>query len=316
MLSVVGRILDKLLLMEASGEVSSDKVLDAMDKHEKIIVTYLSDGKDRWRGPRQIEIYAYGVTKAGNPVIRAFQQYGDSKKRIYKGWKFFRLDRITSWKNTGQTFEIPSSFGAYGAFNPNGDKTMAQVYKIIDAEGDKNPSPNVKPKMRTKSETGLERLKMQLANPIYLKDLQKTATSSQSGPKMKSDTSISQPTKTPYNKLRGKDREEYRAWKEFDRQREYPKYDRSQEMSQEKNIDKLSDEFFKDYERNVGRQQAERDKRALGVTGEITPEKLKDAKGAVDRMKKYRKGSGNEFIRSISDDVLKKIMDRMSQEEK
>ena len=288
-MGLLDSILRKVLLYEAAVDISPDKVISAIDNREKIIVTYLSDGKDRWKGPRQIEIYAYGITKAGNPVIRAFQQYGDSKKRIYKGWKFFRLDRIMSWRNTGQTFEAHKDFGQYGNFNPEGDKTMAQVYHILKLDNTdvNDPTNTLKPKMKaqTATEKGLERLKMQLANPIYLKDIQKKPTAPTSGPRTKPET-------------------------------QKPSYtQQQQQQKREPDIDKLSDEFYKDYERKVGRQQAERDRRALGITGQITPEKLKNAQGAVDRMKKYRKGSGNEFIRSLSDDILKKIMDKMAEEE-
>ena len=67
---------------------------------------------------RIIEVYAYGLTKAGNPVIRAFQPYGDTSSRV-PSWKFFRIDRIIYWKPTKQIFTKPASdyYKNIGNFN-------------------------------------------------------------------------------------------------------------------------------------------------------------------------------------------------------
>lgn len=177
----------KELLQEAILEESAsvEDVTSAIDNHNRIIINYHSNGKDEADGPRVIEVYAYGVTKAGNPVIRAFQPYGDTTSRV-PSWKFFRLDRIVEWRPTKQIFSRPASdyYNGIGEFNSNGDKTMAMVYKIAsfgdnDAISDttlKNISdagvPKLKPEIeKTETEKRMERLRQQIANPIKISDL-------------------------------------------------------------------------------------------------------------------------------------------------
>ena len=60
--------LNKILLQES---VSINSVNDAIDAHTRIIINYHTKGEDIATGARIIEVYAYGLTKAGNPVIRA-----------------------------------------------------------------------------------------------------------------------------------------------------------------------------------------------------------------------------------------------------
>ena len=88
---------------------------------------------------------AFGLTKSGYPVIRAFETFGDTKT-IVPEWKFFRVDRISSWRDTNKVFhEIDRRF------NPNGDRTMRVVYNIADFNKQSiTNAPTTKPK--TKSE--------------------------------------------------------------------------------------------------------------------------------------------------------------------
>ena len=125
-------ILNKILLTES---VSVNEVEEVIDKHLRVIINYNSKGDPSNSGARVIEVYAYGLTKAGNPCIRAFQPYGHTTSRV-PSWKFFRLDRISAWKPTKQTFNRPADFyyKNLGDFNPNGDETMSVVYKIAQFE--------------------------------------------------------------------------------------------------------------------------------------------------------------------------------------
>lgn len=308
----------KILLEEIASQSSPsvENVNNAINNHEKVIISYDGEGKDKFKGPRIIEIYAYGLTKSGNPVIRAFQQYPHLSKTI-KGWKFFRLDKITSWNNTGQTFQKPDTFGVYGEFNKEGDKTMSVVYNIakFDDSDDTNPSMAVKPKTKeTPSETGLKRLKNAVENPIYLKDIKKDNGFNSlkklprtNGPKTKINK--------PYNKMNAKEREEYRAWKEHDSNNSYNINDLYKQINDKEPTNKLSDEYFSWYEKNKERSQKERDMRALGITGEITPEKLANSKGSVDKMKKYHKGSANDMLNQISKEELQKALEKLRKEE-
>lgn len=207
----------EVLLKEA---VSINNIDDAMDNHKRIIINYHSKGEDVATGARVIEVYAYGLTKAGNPVIRAFQPFGDTTSKV-PSWKFFRLDRISAWKDTGQTFSEPASdvYKGLGEFNPNDDKTMSVVYKIATFGDDTTPpelpsgiADKTNPKMKsdsekvykTDTERRMERLKQQMANPIKLSDIKtkngfknysddtKQKQQQTTGPKMKSPEQIKQ----------------------------------------------------------------------------------------------------------------------------
>lgn len=131
-------IVNKILLNES---VSINDVNNAINGHNRVIINYHANGKNEHSGPRIIEVYVYGLTKSGNPVIRAFQPYGDTTTKI-PGWKLFRLDRITSWKVTDQTFNEPPSsyYNSCGEFNQNGDNSMGIIYKIIKFNNSGSPN--------------------------------------------------------------------------------------------------------------------------------------------------------------------------------
>ena len=178
-MNVLENILNEMLLVES---VSVNDVISAIDNHERIIVNYHTKGEDKNTGARVIEVYAYGLTKAGNPCVRVFQPYGDTTTRV-PNWKFMRLDRISEWKPTGQTFDRPADFyyKGLGDFNPNGDDTMSIVYKIAQFGGENSVKTiDNGPKLKdgnngevykTDTEHRMERLKQQLDNPISLSDI-------------------------------------------------------------------------------------------------------------------------------------------------
>lgn len=164
--------------------VSVDKISDAIDNHQQILVTYkpVTKGREHATGPRLIGVFAYGITKASNPCIRVFEYAGDTATFI-PNWKFLRIDSILSWKPTGRIIdELPPS--RYGEFNPDGDKTMAIVYKVAKFSDEKEipQSSNISGPVtnnfyRTDAEKGIlkrrERIKQQFDNPLTLSDLEK-----------------------------------------------------------------------------------------------------------------------------------------------
>lgn len=175
-------MLSRLLAEILNESVSMSDINDAIDNHKRVIINYHTKGKDDATNARVIEVYAYGLTKAGNPVIRAFEPYGDTTTRV-PAWKFFRLDRISNWKPTEQQFSRPASFyyKGLGDFNAEGDETMSTVYKIAQFDNDANMIINKnkgvdidKNSYKTDTELGMERLKQQLNNPINIKDLENT----------------------------------------------------------------------------------------------------------------------------------------------
>ena len=177
-MTLLENIIKNILLEES---VSINSINDAIDGHKRIIINYKSNGKEEHTGARVIEVYAYGVTKKGNSVIRAFQPYGDTTSRV-PSWKLFRIDRITAWKPTKQTFDEPplSYYNSAGEFNENGDNSMSIVYKIAKFGNKENTSSSSNTKTsqsnnntiyKTDTERKMEKLRKQLENPIKLSDI-------------------------------------------------------------------------------------------------------------------------------------------------
>jgi predicted DNA-binding transcriptional regulator YafY len=104
--------------------ITRNAIIDAINNHYRVKIYYSGDG-DTPAGHRTIEVYAYGTSKAGNPVIRAYQLFGETKT-IIPQWKLFRVDRIISWEPTGWVFNKPISDrdSTIPKYNPNGDKSM------------------------------------------------------------------------------------------------------------------------------------------------------------------------------------------------
>ena len=114
---------DEAAKREIRKNVNIDNINKAIDEKIRLKIFYKGD-KNIAAGQRTIEIYAYGLSSAGNPVIRAFQTAGDTQTEA-PDWKLFRVDRISRWVETRQRFNEPRP-----KFNPNGDRSMATVYKI------------------------------------------------------------------------------------------------------------------------------------------------------------------------------------------
>ena len=116
---------------------SIDSVVDAIKQRQKVIVYYDGD-EPGGRGLREIEPVCLGVSKAGNKVLRGWDDEGASHT-AYKGeqplpgWRLFRLDKILSIKPTGEVYNTPRP-----NYNFNGDKSMVSV--IINAKFDNQPT--------------------------------------------------------------------------------------------------------------------------------------------------------------------------------
>jgi predicted DNA-binding transcriptional regulator YafY len=105
---------------------SIDDVVDCIKNKKKCVIYYDGD-EPGGRGLRDIEPVCLGVSKAGNKVVRAWDNEGSSHT-AYKGeqplpgWRLFRLDKILSLKPTGENFTEMKP-----GYNPNGDKSMVSV---------------------------------------------------------------------------------------------------------------------------------------------------------------------------------------------
>ena len=118
----------KSLILEIA---SIDSVVDAIKNKNKVIVYYDGD-EPGGKGLREIEPVCFGYSKAGNPILRAWDDAGASHtnykgKQPLPGWRIFRLDKILSFKPSGEKFDAPKP-----GYNLTGDKSMSRV--IINAK--------------------------------------------------------------------------------------------------------------------------------------------------------------------------------------
>lgn len=116
--------------------VSNTKINKAINGMHPVSIVYDDQDGGGGKGPRTIYPVAFGKTKLkngeeGNPVIRAFQPSGDTKRGTPK-WKYFRVDRIKSW-NMDEKAKFDSEdltgFMSDGT-SKTGDDSMSVIYNI------------------------------------------------------------------------------------------------------------------------------------------------------------------------------------------
>ena len=139
----------KSLILEVA---SIDSIVNAIKNKDKIIIYYDGD-EPGGRGLRNIEPVCFGYSKAGNPVLRAWDEEGASHT-AYKGeqplpgWRLFRVDKIQSFRPSGEKFTTPKP-----GYNPRGDKSMTRV--IINAVFGNQPTPSPYTDIITSVVTGM-----------------------------------------------------------------------------------------------------------------------------------------------------------------
>lgn len=113
------------LLLES---VSEDQVKAAIDGKYNVNILY-RDYEDAPPSKRYIQVYQYGLTKAGNRAIRAYQIFGASKTKNSSDWKIFRMDRIEGWFPTKVKWSKPVSDldASIAQYNKDGDNSFSQV---------------------------------------------------------------------------------------------------------------------------------------------------------------------------------------------
>ena len=117
----------KSLILEVA---SVDSIVDAIKKRKKMVIYYEGD-EPGGTGLREIEPVCFGYSKADNPILRAWDSEGASHtgykgKQPLPGWRIFRVDKISSFKPTGEDFNEMRP-----GYNPRGDKSMKRI--IINA---------------------------------------------------------------------------------------------------------------------------------------------------------------------------------------
>jgi predicted DNA-binding transcriptional regulator YafY len=120
------------------NEIASlDSIINAIKNRHRVIIYYDGD-EPGGRGIREIEPVCLGISKAGNKVLRAWDNEGSSHT-AYIGdqplpsWRLFRLDKILSNKPTGEVYNELRP-----GYNLNGDKSMVSV--IINAKFGNEPT--------------------------------------------------------------------------------------------------------------------------------------------------------------------------------
>jgi hypothetical protein len=119
-------ILNELILEFASRT----EVERSIANHDRIRIYYEGDETET-PGERFIEPYVLGISKAGNPILRAYQYAGVTDTE-QPGWKTFLLDKIRDWDEVGEVpFRTPISdrISNVPKYNPNGDRSMITIYK-------------------------------------------------------------------------------------------------------------------------------------------------------------------------------------------
>lgn len=129
---------NQLKKLRLSEWVSRDNVYDAIKNKDVVFIYYAGDHTVN-KGYRTIEPYVLGKTKAGNLVLRAWQQNGATdrgnnptrKNDEIPGWRLFRLDGITSLVKTLRKFETDPTNMATN--RPNYNPKDSQMFEIMIA---------------------------------------------------------------------------------------------------------------------------------------------------------------------------------------
>lgn len=297
--------------------VSPTEIGSAIDNRHRVIINYHSKGKDEHTGARVIEVYAYGQDKNGHDVIRAFEPYGDTTTTV-PHWKFFRTDRISSWKETGQTFNHPPS-PKYGKFNPNGDKTMATVHKIVSFKNAEVPQVDNATNPKTTSvekslDVGKSNLEL-LKSPITM-DMLKT---SKAFDTKKEETPSDEPTTGPKPTQPEKDiwadveaqkqAEIEKAWQEKERREKMDARnlkDRERRWKEREETGNMVHDDTEEILNNIETQKKEREKER----------KNQLAREKRAKRKEYMTGQWVDQNAETMDESVKKVLSLMERIEK
>jgi hypothetical protein len=171
----------RILLREGASQSS---IIDAINNRKVITIFYAGEKTER-KGYRTIQPHVLGVSKAGNLVLRAWQEAGDSdgfngigrKPRwdhekfnhngVLPGWRLFRVDAIKSFAPTGANFEVIKD-SPKPKYNPN-DLGMNSI--IISAVPYENDDAKIKQIVINLYRTASQHLKEKTGDKIVvLKD--------------------------------------------------------------------------------------------------------------------------------------------------
>lgn len=140
---MIDSLYDQVLMELLAEQVADNRIVKAIKDRRVVKIFYADPSDDVEDGYRDCEIYAFGINKAGNKVIRCWIREGSNSKSFppgsppsdrlthKPGWRVFRLDRIQNMKNTIQTFDdtIQHINANRPKYNPN-DKDMNLIISL------------------------------------------------------------------------------------------------------------------------------------------------------------------------------------------
>lgn len=122
-MSLLREILEESFLLFEDVTNQGNDIKSAVENMHPAHIVY-NGPSDGGKGERIIYPVAYGISTAGNLVVRAFQPQGSTSSEI-PAWKFFRLDRIGKWNtDNSETFNPAELKG----FNDKGDEQIDTLY--------------------------------------------------------------------------------------------------------------------------------------------------------------------------------------------
>lgn len=122
-MSLLKEILEESFLLREDASV--DAINNAVNNMHPVRIVY-NGPSGTGNGEREIYPVAYGLSTAGNPVVRAFQPQGSTSSEV-PSWKFFRIDRIERWDNDNSRTFNPEELNG---FNDKGDEQIETLYAI------------------------------------------------------------------------------------------------------------------------------------------------------------------------------------------
>ena len=146
-MSLLKEILEESFLLREDASV--DAINNAVNNMHPVRIVY-NGPSGTGNGEREIYPVAYGLSTAGNPVVRAFQPQGSTSSEV-PSWKFFRIDRIERWDNDNSRTFNPEELNG---FNDKGDEQIETLYAISPISGAKPERQPEQPEEPEKVITG------------------------------------------------------------------------------------------------------------------------------------------------------------------
>ena len=166
-MSLLREILDEAFLLSEDVSNQGNDIKSAVENMHPAHIVY-NGPSDGGNGERIIYPVAYGISTAGNLVVRAFQPQGSTSSEV-PSWKFFRIDRIGRWNtDNSETFNPAELTG----FNDKGDEQIDTLYahSPISQEKDNLAQPS-EPVKQNKPEEPKEPEKIVTNHPISKREV-------------------------------------------------------------------------------------------------------------------------------------------------